>query len=250
MALKIKKILISQPKPSTDKSPYFDLADSCSLKLEFKPFIKVERISIKEFRRYRIDILEHTGIIFTSRTAINHFFNICQELKITMPDNMKYFCASEAVAHYLQKYIVYRKRKIFHGEKKIHDMTKVLIKNKNEKFLLPLADVHKENIPDLLDSLSLNYTKAVFYRTVTDSITSDIKDIKAYDMLVLYTPMGITSVFENYPEFEQGDMLIAAFGHATIKAAEEKGLRVDVQAPTPENPSMTMAIEQFIKANK
>ena len=156
--MKIKKVLVSQPKPTTEKSPYFDLAEKYGLKLEFRPFIKVEGVTAKEFRQERINILDHTGIIFTSRTAIDHFFRICGELRVTVPDTMKYFCISEATAFYLQKYIVYRKRKIFYGDKKVDDMTKILLKNKTENFLVPLSDIHKENIPGLLDQLNLKYT--------------------------------------------------------------------------------------------
>lgn len=248
--MKIKKILISQPKPTTEKSPYFDLAEKCGLKLEFRPFIKVDGVPAKEFRQTHINILDHTGIIFTSRTAIDHFFRICEEMRITIPDTMKYFCISEAVAFYLQKYIVYRKRKIFFGDKKVDDMTKILMKHKTENFLVPLSDVHKENIPGLLDQLGLKYTKAIFYRTVASDL-SDIKDLKEYDMLAFYTPAGIKSLQLNFPDFKQEETAIAAFGVATADAVKEAGLRLDVEAPTSKCPSMTMAIEEFVKqANK
>ena len=223
--MKIKKILVSQPKPTTEKSPYFDLAEEFGLKLEFKSFIKVEGVTAKEFRQERINILDFTGIVFTSRTAIDHFFRICTEMRVTVPDTMKYFCISEAIAFYLQKYIVYRKRKIFYGDKKVEDMTKILLKHKTENFLVPVSDVHKENIPALMDELHLKYTKSVFY-----------------------TPAGIKSLFHNYPNFEQGSTIIAAFGEATAEAVEEAGLRLDIKAPTEKAPSMTMALEQFIKA--
>lgn len=244
--MKIKKVLVSQPKPTTEKSPYFDLAEKYNLKLEFRPFIKVEGVSVKEFRQERINILDHTGIIFTSRTAIDHFFRLCGELRITIPDTMKYFCISEATAFYLQKYIVYRKRKIFYGEKKVDDMTKILLKHKTENFLVPLSDIHKENIPGLLDQLHLKYTKAIIYRTVASDL-SDIKDLKEYDIVAFYTPSGIKSLFQNYPGFVQDTTIIAAFGPSTAEAVEEAGLRLDIQAPTSKCPSMTMAIEEFIK---
>ena len=229
--MKIKKILVSQPKPTTEKSPYFDLAEEFGLKLEFKSFIKVEGVTAKEFRQERINILDFTGIVFTSRTAIDHFF-----------------CISEAIAFYLQKYIVYRKRKIFYGDKKVEDMTKILLKHKTENFLVPVSDVHKENIPALMDELHLKYTKSVFYKTVSSDVASEIPDLKEYDILAFYTPAGIKSLFHNYPNFEQGSTIIAAFGEATAEAVEEAGLRLDIKAPTEKAPSMTMALEQFIKA--
>lgn len=244
--MKVKSILVSQPKPKTEKSPYFDLASKYNLDLCFRQFIQVEGIPAKEFRKERIDILAHTGIIFTSRTAIDHFFRICKDMRITVPDTMKYFCISEATAFYLQKYIVYRKRKIFYGEKRIEDMTKILQKNKSEKFLVPLSDIHKQSIPDLLDSLKLNYTKAILYKTVSSDL-SDLPDINSFDILAFYTPSGIKSLLQNFPDFEQGDTIIATFGPATAKAVEEAGLRLDIQAPMPKAPSMTMALEQYIK---
>lgn len=244
--MKIKKVLVSQPKPTAEKSPYFDLAEKYNLKLEFRPFIKVEGVTAKEFRKERISILEHSAIIFTSRTAIDHFFRICGEMRVTVPDTMKYFCISEATAFYLQKYIVYRKRKIFYGDKKVDDMTKILQKHKTENFLVPLSDIHKENIPGLLDQLHLKYTKAILYKTVASDL-SDIKNLKEYDILAFYTPSGIKSLFQNFPDFVQEHTIIAAFGGATAEAIEEAGLRLDIQAPTAKCPSMTMAIEEFIK---
>ena len=202
--MKIRKILVSQPQPTTDKSPYSELADKYGVKLEFRPFIKVEGVSAKEFRQERINILDHTGIIFTSRTGIDHFFRICQEMRVTVPDTMKYFCISESIAFYLQKYIIYRKRKIFYGDKKVDDMTKILLKHKNENFLVPLSDIHKENIPGLLDQLKLKYTKAVLYKTVASDL-SDIKDLHEYDIVAFYTPAGIKSLFQNFPGYEQGE---------------------------------------------
>ena len=206
--MKIKKILVSQPQPTTEKSPYSELAEKYGLKLEFRPFIKVEGVTAKEFRQERINILDHTAIIFTSRTAIDHFFRICGELRITVPDTMKYFCISEATAFYLQKYIVYRKRKIFYGDKKVDDMTKILLKHKTENFLVPLSDIHKENIPGLLDQLNLKYTKAILYKTVSSDL-SDIKNLKEYDIIAFYTPSGIKSLFQNFPDFVQDTTVIA-----------------------------------------
>lgn len=245
--MKIKKILVSQPKPTTEKSPYFDLAEEFGLKLEFKSFIKVEGVTAKEFRQERINILDYTAIVFTSRMAIDHFFRICGEMRVTIPDTMKYFCISEAVAFYLQKYIVYRKRKIFYGDKKVEDMTKIFLKHKTERFLIPVSDVHKENLLVLMDELKLTYTKSVFYRTVAADVAKDIPNVKDFDILAFYTPVGVKSLLQNYPEFKQENTIIATFGEATLEAAEELGLRVDVKAPTPQAPSMTMALEQFIK---
>lgn len=244
--MKIKKVLVSQPKPATEKSPYFDLAEKYNLKLEFRPLLKVEGVTVKEFRQEKVNILDHTAIIFTSRTAIDHFFRICGELRVTVPDTMKYFCISEATAFYLQKYIVYRKRKIFYGDKKVDDMTKILLKHKTENFLVPLSDIHKENIPALLDQLHLKYTKAILYKTVASDL-SDIQNLKEYDIIAFYTPSGIKSLFQNFPDFVQDTTIIAAFGPATAEAVEEAGLRLDIQAPTAKCPSMTMAIEEFIK---
>jgi uroporphyrinogen-III synthase len=244
--LKLKKILVSQPKPEGEKSPYSDLADKFNMKVEFQPFIQVQEVDGKEFRNTHINILDHTAVIFTSRTSIDNFFRVCGELRITVPETMKYFCISESIAFYLQKYIVYRKRKIFFGDKSMDDMKKILLKHKNEFFLVPLSDIHKENIPLLLDNLNIKYTKAILYRTVS----SDLKDkinIKDYNVLVFYTPSGIKSLFQNFPDFQQESTIIAAFGNATAEAVEQAGLRLDVKAPTPENPSMTMAIEKFIK---
>ncbi len=247
--MKIKKILISQPEPKTDKSPYHDLAQKNNLKIEFKPFIQVEEIKAKEFRQTKIDILEHTAVIFTSKTAINHFFRICEELRITVPDTMKYFCVSESVAYYLQKYIVYRKRKIFFGPGRFPELIETINKHKDEKFLVPLSDVHKEEIPLLLDKNKIDYTKAILYRTVSTDL-SDIAVIN-YDLIVFYSPSGIKSLFHNFPEFRQNDIKIASFGLNTAKAVKDAGLRLDIEAPSPEAPSMTMALEQYIaKVNK
>ncbi|WP_319270858.1 uroporphyrinogen-III synthase [uncultured Draconibacterium sp.] len=243
--MKVKSILVSQPEPKTAKSPYFELAEKNGLKIDFRPFIQVEGVPAKEFRQTRIQILEHTAVIFTSRTAIDHFFRIAQELRITVPDSMKYFCISEATAFYLQKYIVYRKRKIFYADGKFTDLVNVMKKHKDEKFLVPLSDIHKQDIPDLLDKGGYTYTKAILYRTVSADL-SDLADIK-YDVLVFFSPSGIKSLFQNFPEFEQNSTRIACFGPSTAKAVEEAGLRLDIQAPTAQAPSMTMALDQYIK---
>lgn len=243
--MKIKSILVSQPKPETAKSPYYDLAEKNNIKIDFRPFIHVEGVSAKDFRQTRIHILEHSAVIFTSRTAIDHFFRIAQEMRLTVPDSMKYFCISEATAFYLQKYIVYRKRKIFYGNGKFSDLINVMKKHKDEKFLVPLSDIHKQQIPDLLDKGGYKYTKAVLYRTVSSDL-SDLKDVN-YDILVFFSPSGIRSLFDNFPDFEQNNTRIACFGPTTAKAVKEAGLRLDIQAPTAKSPSMTMALEQYIK---
>lgn len=243
--MKIKSILVSQPKPETAKSPYFDLAEKSNVKIDFRPFIHVEGVSAKDFRQSRIHILDHTAVIFTSRTAIDHFFRIAQEMRLTVPDSMKYFCISEATAYYLQKYIVYRKRKIFYGNGKFSDLINVMKKHKSENFLVPLSDIHKQQIPDLLDKAGFKYTKAILYRTVSSDL-SDLKDVN-YDILVFFSPSGIQSLLQNFPDFEQNETRIACFGPSTAKAVKEAGLRLDIQAPTSKAPSMTMALELYIK---
>ena len=245
--MKVKKILVSQPKPVTDKSPYFDLATKTNIKIDFRPFIQVEGVSSKEFRQTRIQILDHGAVIFTSRTAIDHYFRICQETRVTVPDTMKYFCISEATAFYLQKYIVYRKRKIFYGNGTFADLTDVMKKHKDEKFLVPLSHIHKQEIPNLLEKGGFKYTKAILYKTVSSDL-SDLKDVN-YDVLVFFSPSGIKSLLQNFPDFEQNNTRIASFGPSTAKAVKEAGLRLDIQAPTPQAPSMTMALEQYIKKN-
>ncbi|RUT78817.1 uroporphyrinogen-III synthase [Ancylomarina longa] len=243
--MRIKTILVSQPKPQTEKSPYFDLAEKYNLKIDFRPFIQVEGISAKDFRQERINILEHTAVIFTSRTAIDHFFRICQDLRIVVPDEMKYFCISESTAFYLQKYIVYRKRKIFFGEKRFEDLMEIIVKHKGEKYLIPLSDIHKQSIPAQLDKNKIKYSKAILYRTVSSDL-SDLADVN-YDILAFYSPSGITSLLQNFPEFKQNSTIIAAFGPTTSKAVSDAKLRLDIQAPMPQAPSMTMALDQFIK---
>ncbi len=231
-----------------EKSPYRELAERNNIKIDFRPFIKVEKIPGKEFRKERIDILEHTAIIFTSRTAIDNLFRIAEELRITIPDKMKYFCISESIAHYLQKYIVYRKRKIFFGDNIFKNLVDQSInKHSSEKFLVPLSDIHKPEIPRLLEKSKISFTKAILYRTVCSDL-SDLSDVN-YDVLVFYSPSGIKSLFQNFPDFEQNNTKIAGFGPHTARAIKKAGLRLDISAPTPEAPSMTMALENFIKDN-
>ena len=237
--MKVKKVLVSQPKPTSEKSPYYDIAEKYGVNIEFRPFIKVEGLTSKEFRQQKISIPEFTAIIFTARTAIDHFFRLCEELRVSIPDTMKYFCVTESVALYLQKYIVYRKRKIFFGNSgKLDDLLPSLIKHSGEKFLLPVSDVHKEQT-SLLEKNNINYTKAVMYRTVSNDFGPDEKF--DYDMLVFFSPSGINSLLKNFPEFEQNDIKIGCFGPTTAKAVREAGLRLDIEAPRPEAPSMTAA---------
>jgi uroporphyrinogen-III synthase len=247
--LKVKSILVTQPRPETEKSPYFDLAKKFNVKIDFRPFIHVEGIPSIDFRKDKINIAEHTSVILTSRHAADHFFRICVEMRISNLDHFKYFCVSESTAFYLQKYVIFRKRKIFYGRQTIYDLIDVLKKHKREKFLLPCSDIHKQEIPETLEYHGIEFTKAVIYRTVCSNL-SDLAQVN-YDMLVFFSPSGITSLFKNFPTFKQNNTRIAAFGMTTTQAVVESGLRLDVKAPVPEAPSMTMAIEQYLKkANK
>ena len=243
--MKIKRILVSQPEPSNGKSPYFDLAEKHNLKIEFRSFIHIEGISIKNFRQTRVSINDHSAVIFTSKTAIDHFFRVAEEMRVSIPDGMKYFCVSETIAHYLQVYIVYRKRKIFYAKGKFADLMDLIVKNKEEQFFCPLSDMHNSEIPDLLEKSKINYTKAVLYKTVC----SDLSDLAAekYDILVFYSPTGIKSLIHNFPDWKQEETKIASFGPTTARAVTGAGFRLDISAPNPRAPSMTMALEQFIK---
>lgn len=245
--MKIRKILVSQPSPENGKSPYFELAEKNNLHIDFRPFIHVEGIPAKEFRQDRIDILEHSAVIFTSKTAVDHFFRISEELRLAIPDTMKYFCISESTAYYLQKYIVYRKRKIFYGNGKFTDLMDLINKHRDETFLVPLSDLHKAEIPRTLKDQKIKFTKAIIYRTVC----SDLADLPVsdYDMLVFFSPSGIKSLKQNFPDFEQNSIKIASFGNTTASAVEQAGFRLDVKAPMPEAPSMTMALDQYIRSH-
>lgn len=246
---KVKSILVSQPRPEGDKSPYFDLANKHKLKVDFRSFIHVEGVDVQQFRTQKINILDHTAVIFTSKNAANHFFRICEETRITVPESMKYFCVSETIAFYLQNYVVYRKRKIFYGGNTFRELIDVLKKHKSEKFLLPCINDLKPNVPALLDDLGVAYTKAVLYKTVCSDL-SDLADVN-YDVLVFYSPSGIRSLFENFPDFKQDKTRIAAFGPTTTKAVKDKSLTLDIGAPIEKAPSMTMALDQYITvANK
>ncbi len=242
---RIKKILVSQPEPENKKSPYFDLADKHNLKIDFRPFIHIEGITTREFRNEKVDISKHTAVIFTSKTSIDHFFRIAEETRVTIPDTMKYFCISESTAYYLQKYIVYRKRKIFYSNGKIDDLMDVMVRHKEENFLLPLSAAHNQEIPDLLNQHKYKYTKTTLYKTECSDL-SDLADVN-YDILVFFSPSGIKSLLQNFPDFKQNNTKIAGFGSKTAQAVEEAGLRLDIKAPQPQLPSMTMALESFIE---
>jgi uroporphyrinogen-III synthase len=243
--LKIRKVLVSQPEPQNPKSPYFELAKKYNLKIDFKQFVQVEGISSKDFRQQKINLLDFGAVIFNSKTAIDHYFRICEEMRITVPDTMKYFCITESVAFYLQKYIVYRKRKIFHGLAKFEDLIEIIMKHKEENFFVPLSEPHKADIPDLLLKTGIKFSVGTMYRTISKrEFNSTELD---YDILVFFSPSGIKSLKENYPSFKQGEIKIAAFGPTTAEAVTNEGFRLDIQAPNPNAPSMTMALECFLR---
>lgn len=243
--MKIKKILISQPKPASEKSPYYSLAEKFGVEMVFHPFIKVEGLSAREFRQQKVSIPEFTAIIFTAKTAVDHFFRLCEEMRLVMPDTMKYFCTTESIALYLQKYIVFRKRKIFSAKTgKLADMMPFIAKHKNEHYILAVSDVSNGEDSKMLDNAKINYARAVMYRTVPNEFPNDAKF--DYDMLVFFSPQGINSLLKNFPDFKQGDVVIAAFGTATAAAVKDAGLRLDIEAPTKESPSMASAINRYL----
>ncbi len=242
---KVKSILVTQEAPTDANSPYLKLAEKFNLKIDFRPFIQVEAVPIKEFRKQKIEILQHTAVIFTSRHAVDHFFSICLELKIEMPPEMKYFCISDQTSNYLQKYIVIRKRKIFSGLKDTKDLLEIIKKHKNEKFLFPCSDIRKNDIPDFLQENGFHFTEAVMYHTVAANL-SDLKNVY-YDILAFFSPSGINSLMMNFPDFIQNNTRIAAFGPTTAKAVMDANLILDIEAPLPNAPSMTGALELYIK---
>ena len=242
------KILVSQPKPQTEKSPYFDGANKYGVEIVFRPFIKVEPMSAKEFRQQKVSILDHTAVVFTSRHAIDHFFTLCKELRITIPDTMKYFCVSETVAHYIVKYVQYRKRKIFISPTgRVTDLMPFMLKHKTEKYFVPQSSIHTDDIKNMLEEAGLTHSEAVMYYTVSNDFGPD--EPFDYDMLVFFSPEGINSLLKNFPNFQQGDIAIACLGDKTIKLAEEQGLRVDMR-PTAELRSVPAMIEDYIKKKK
>lgn len=243
--MKIKKVLVSQPKPTSEKSPYFDIAEKYGVKIDFRPFIKVESLSAKEFRQQKVSILDHTAIVFTSRHAIDHFFNLCVELRVTIPETMKYFCTSETIALFIQKYVQYRKRKVFFGATgKFADLVPLMVKHNTEKYFVPMSDVHNDEVKDLLDKNKIQHTEAVMYRTVSNDFKPE--EMSDYDMLVFFSPAGIQSLMKNFPGFEQKDIAIGCFGPTTAKAIKEAGLRLDLEAPSAAAPSMPAALDLFI----
>ena len=247
--MKVKTILVSQPEPKMENSPYSRLIEKEKVKVDFRPFIHVEGVDAKIVRQQKIDLNQFTAIILTSRNSVDHFFRIADEMRFKVPDTMKYFCQSEAVAYYLQKYVVYRKRKIYVGKRNFSDLTPMFKKYKDETFLLPSSDSLKDEVPRVLDELKVNWTRGIFYRTVISDL-SDLRNVY-YDVLVFFSPSGIESLLKNFPDFEQNNTRIAVFGNSTIQAATDAGLRIDIKAPTPETPSMTMALQKYItEANK
>ena len=242
---RVNSILVSQPKPSTAKSPYFSLGERYGLKIDFEPFIQIEPVSVKEFRKQKINLLDHTAVIFTSRNAVDHFFSICKEMKVDMPSDMKYFCISEQTANYLQKYIVVRKRKLFVGQRTALDLIEILKKHQNEKYLFPCSNIRKNDIPNFLKDNNFVHSEVVIYKTVASDL-SKLADVN-YDVIAFFSPSGINSLFVNFPEFKQNKTRIAAFGPTTAKAVREAGLRLDIEAPLPNAPSMTGALELYIK---
>jgi uroporphyrinogen-III synthase len=246
--VKVKKVLVSQPKPASDKSPYYEIAEKYGVEIEFRPFIKVEGLTAKEFRQSRINLADFNAVIFTARTAVDHFFRLCEEMRYSVPDTMKYFCTTEAIANYLQKYIVYRKRKIFFVTTgKLDDLLPYLLKHNKDRFLYAVSDVHND-AANVLDRNNINYTRAVMYRTVSNDFQPG--EPFDYDMLLFFSPMGIDSLLKNFPGFKQDDIQIGCFGATTAQAVRNAGLRLDIEAPTPKSPSMTAALSTFLEEHK
>ena len=246
--MKVKSILVSQPQPN-ESSPYHDLGKRNKIKVDFRSFIQIEGADARDVRQQKIDFSKFTAVVFTSRNVIDHYFRLAEEMRFQVPDDMKYFCQSEAIAFYLQKYIVFRKRKTYIGERDIQDLAPFMKKFKDEKYLLPSSDVLNPEVPKFLDEMGVDWERGVLCRTVSSDL-SDLDDVK-YDILVFFTPSGIKSLFENFPNFVQGETRIAVYGKTTVQAANELGLRIDIEVPTPETPSMAMALEKYVtEANK
>ena len=247
----IKKILVSQPKPTSEKSPYYDIASRFGVELIFRPFIKVEGMDAREFRTQKVNILDHTAVVFTSRHAIDHFFTLAKEMRITIPEDMKYFCVTETIALYIQKYVQYRKRKVFFGNTgHINDLLPAMVKHKTERYLVPMSDVHNDSIANLLDSKKLQHTECVMYKTVSNDFTEEEVKNFDYDMLIFFSPSGIESLTKNFPNVNQGDIAIGTFGPATAKAVQDAGLRLDLEAPSEKFPSMTGALQHYLLMNE
>lgn len=247
--MKVRTILVSQPEPKVENSPYFEIQQKYKVKIDFRPFIHVEGVPVKDIRQQKIDLNSFTAIILTSKNSVDHFFRVAEEMRYKVPEDLKYFCQSEAVAFYLQKYVIYRKRKIYVGQKEFADLSSLIKKYKDEKFLLPASDQLNLDVTQTLEKLKVSWTQAVFYKTVMSDL-SDLADVY-YDVLAFFSPTGIKSLFMNFPDFKQNNTRIAVFGTTTQKEALENGLRIDIMAPSPESPSMTMALDKYInKANK
>ena len=247
----VKKILVSQPKPASEKSPYFDIASRFAVELVFRPFIKVEGLTSKEFRQQKVNISDYTAIVFTSRHAIDNFFKLAKELRVTIPEDLKYFCITETISLYIQKYVQYRKRKVFFGDTgKIEDLVPLMVKHKTERYLVPMSDVHNDSLSNMLDSKKLNHRECVMYRTVSNDFTEEEVATFDYDMLVFFSPAGVNSLIKNFPNFDQGKIAIATFGPSTAKAVRDAGLRLDLEAPSDKYPSMTGALQHYLLMNE
>ncbi|NCA85254.1 MAG: uroporphyrinogen-III synthase [Clostridia bacterium] len=242
----VKNILVSQPKPiDPARNPYSELAEKYELNIDFQKFIKVEGIPARDFRKDKVNILNHSAVIFTSRNSVDHFFRMCTEMRVEVPDEMKYFSISESTSFYLQKYVQFRKRKIFHGHQNFNDLMDIIKKHKDENFLLPCSDIHKQSLTKQLDDNNIKYSKAVIYRTLASDLSK--LDIHSYDMIIFFSPSGVKSLQKNFPEYQQGETKIGVFGPTTAKAVKEAGLTLNLNAPTKSAPSMTMALGQYIE---
>lgn len=245
----VKKILISQPKPASEKSPYFEMESKHGVEFVFHPFIRVEGVSAPEFRQQKVTILDHTAVVFNSRHAIDHFFNLCKEMRVAIPEDMKYFGISEMVALYIQKYVQYRKRKVFYpATGKLADLVTIMAKHKMENYLVPQSDVHSDELSLMLEAKKLKFTECVMYRTVSNAYPAD----KAFDfdMVVLFTPAGVESLVKNFPDFKSMGVKLACFGKATAKNIEDLGLELELEAPSVKAPSMTGSLELYLEENK
>ena len=245
--MRVKYVLVTQPKPETEKSPYFALAKKFSLKIDFCPFVKVEPISASRFRKDKINILDYPAVIFTSRNAVDQFFRMCTELRLTPAETTKYFCLSDSVAYYLQKYVIFRKRKIFFGRQTVEDLLSVIRKHQEEKYLVPCSDTPKQRVLEVLKERGLNFKKAVIYKALCADL-SEI-NIRQYDVLVLFSPLDVKALQKNFPKFRQSSLRIAAFGPAVSQAVSKAKLRLDIMAPIPGASSMPIVLEQFLRKN-
>ena len=247
----VKKILISQPRPTSEKSPYFEIEKRYGVEFVFRPFFKIEGLTPKEFRQQKINVLDFTAVVFTSRHAIDNYFRLAKEMRINIPEEMKYFCVTETIALYIQKYVQYRKRKVFFGTTgKIEDLLPTMVKHKAEKYLVPLSSVHNDSVKTLLTSKKLNHKECVMYRTVSNDFTDEEKKSFDYSMLIFSSPTGVKALKKNFPDFEQGDIKIGAFGPATAKEVEAQVFKLTLTAPSKEYPSMTSALNAYLKENE